>query len=122
MSRPILIDPADGPCEICSARAEARGKAGKPICHRCGDSFHAFQNMGGNGFQSVKPDHFHLEMVGEASGRRCQWAELCHVCYLAEHKAVYPDAEIPKLPMVLMDLNAGHDTKLFREVVGEIIE
>lgn len=117
-SRPLLIDPADGPCEIC-ARWEARPKG---TCARCPAPVLPFQNMGGNGFQSVRPDHYHLEMVGEAAGRRCKYAELCHDCYLADHAAVYPGLPAPLLPLVVVDINKRNDPKLFIPPVGEVLE
>lgn len=119
-ARPVLIDPADGACEICAAWTAAREAAGKPVCGRCGKAVLPFQNMGGNGFQSVKPDHYHLEMVGSEAGRRCRYAELCHECYLADHKAVYPDTPLPSLPLVVVDINRRDDPKLFRAVIGAI--
>lgn len=118
MPRPVLIDPADGPCEICAAWA-ARPKG---TCTTCGAAILPFQNMGGNGFQSVFPDHYHLEQVGDVAGRRGKYAELCHECYRKNYAETYPDSPPPQLPLVFMDLNARHDPKLFRPVDGEVIE
>jgi hypothetical protein len=120
--RPVLIDPADGPCETCAGWEAKRAAAGKPVCVRCDAPILPFQNMGGNGFQSVHPDHYHLEAVGAVAGRRCRYAELCHECYLADHKAAYPDLPLPQLPLVLADLNAKQDPKLFRPADGDVIE
>lgn len=118
MSRPLLIDPADGPCEICSAwAARPRG-----TCTRCGGPILPFQNMGGNGFQGVFPDHYHLEPIGDVMGRHGRYAELCHECYLTDHAAAYPDVPPPQLPLVFMDINARHDAKLFRPADGDVVE
>jgi hypothetical protein len=87
-ARPVLIDPADGPCEICESRAPGR-------CDRCHKPIPVYENMGGAGFQSVKPDHFHLAQIEGIAGRRAQWAEVCRECYREEHKTVYPDLRIP---------------------------
>jgi len=118
--RPILIDPADGPCEICAGWEAGRAKAGRPTCQRCGGAVLPFQNMGGNGFQSVKPHHWHLELVGDTSGRRGKYQELCHDCYQADHKAAYPNLPVPQLPLVLTDPNARQDARLFRPADGTV--
>lgn len=118
--RPILIDPADGPCDICAGWDAKRAAAGRPVCQRCGSGIPAFQNMGGNGFQSVRPHHWHLEQVGDTAGRRAKYQELCHECYLADHKAAYPDVPPPQLPMVLADPNVRQDAKLFRPPDGVV--
>src|SRR5678816_4468769 len=93
VTRPTIIDPADGPCEICAAH-----KAG--TCDRCGateffrETTDHTRHMGDNGFQSVKPSHFHLAPVLGVSGRESRFDELCIDCYRKDYTAVY-DTEPP---------------------------
>lgn len=122
MSRPILIDQADGPCEICADRVTANEKAGRRLCTRCGAGFLNYQNMGGNGFQSVKPHHYHLEPVEGTMGRRCVWDELCHECHVRDRQEAYPGIPVPALPLVVVDLNVKQDPRLFESPVGEYVE
>jgi len=102
-SRAVIIDLADGPCEMCDLaaqrNAEASKEAGRPVttCFRCGESdftqgvhSDATKWMHSNGFRSVKPSHFHL-WKGETggNGKEAMWDELCLTCYRDEYKAVY---------------------------------
>lgn len=108
-NRPVIIDLADGPCEMCALNEErnkeASKKAKKPVttCFRCGEKdftqgvhSDATKWMHSNGFRSVKPSHFHL-WKGEsgANGKEAMWDELCINCYRKDYKAVYPDLEAP---------------------------
>lgn len=82
--RPVIIDPADGPCEICLAR-----KAGK--CDKCHKNIKNDDpvNMGGSGYQSVQPSHFHLKSVEGIQGRQSFFAELCLACHNKDRASNY---------------------------------
>lgn len=101
--RPVIIDLADGPCEMCQLAAQRTAEASKAAgrhkttCFRCGESdfiqgvhSDATMWMHSNGFRSVKPSHFHL-WRGESggNGKEAMWDELCINCYREEYKAVY---------------------------------
>lgn len=89
-TRPVLIDPVDGPCPICEGYKK-RGKKGEHLCDKCGKPVKGHdENMGENGYQSVKPTHFHLVPVEGLGGRRAVFAEVCKKCYDKERQAVYP--------------------------------
>lgn len=121
--RPSIIDPADGPCEICAAhrsghcdrcgldgtqRKKARAAA-EPFKERDPDKYHTLMAEAdllpdglmcsvvsdstkwaeGNGFQSVKPSHYHLAPVLGVAGREAHFDELCIECYRKDYSAVY---------------------------------
>lgn len=85
--RPVLIDERDGPCELCASRK-------RQFCAECGIAIPVYENMGGNGFQSVMPDHFHLRPIEGLSGREAKFKELCLACYQAHRKQVYPNERL----------------------------
>src|SRR6266542_5493575 len=77
--RAIVVDIADGPCELCAIAQErtkaASDKAKRPVstCFRCGSNdftqgvhSDATKHMQSNGFRSVKPSHYHL-WIGQSS-------------------------------------------------------
>lgn len=83
LTRPIIIDPSDGPCEICAAH-----KAG--VCDRCEKKIKAKDpSMGASGYQSVKPSHFHLRQIEGIQGKAGFHDELCYECHRADRLAVY---------------------------------
>lgn len=84
IERPVLIDEADGKCHICSHHAPGH-------CDRCGERIanHLPHIMGVNGYQSVRPSHFHIIPVGGFSGREARWEELCLDCYRCNYEATY---------------------------------
>jgi hypothetical protein len=82
--RPILIDDRDGPCEIC-----AKHKDG--ICDKCKKKIPEYENMAGNGYQSVTPTHFHITSLEGITGRRSKHAELCVTCYQKHRAEIYPN-------------------------------
>jgi hypothetical protein len=107
--RPVIIDLADGPCEMCALaqqrNAEASKEANRPVtcCFRCGETdftqgvhSDATKWMHSNGFRSVKPSHYHLwKGDSGANGKEAYWDELCITCYREDYMAVYPDQESP---------------------------
>jgi len=94
MARPVLIDPADGPCEICAARGPGR-------CDSCDAPVGEFEHMAGRGFQSPVPDHWHLRPVEGIAGRQAVYAELCLACYRKAFAAKYPGHPLPPAPRQL---------------------
>ena len=86
--RPILIDQADGACELCAVH-----KSG--TCDHCGEKIISGEWMAGNGYQSPKPHHFHIKPVLGLQGREAVFSELCLGCYRLAHKEAYPDLELP---------------------------
>jgi len=86
IERPTLIDEQDGVCEIC-----AKHKDG--LCDRCHKKIPVYENMGGRGYQSVVPSHFHLRAVEGNNGRAALWEELCAECYQKHRKQVYPNEQ-----------------------------
>lgn len=98
MSRPVLIDPADGPCEICASWVQTE----RPRkCNRCGGGIGIYENMRGAGFTNPKPHHFHLVPVVGIPGREAIHEELCLSCYHEAFREAYPDAELPVVPCCL---------------------
>jgi hypothetical protein len=85
LARPTLIDERDGVCNICTLRRPG-------VCDDCGIGIPTYENMSGNGYQSPKPSHFHLEMVAGVQGRRAKYQELCKICYDALYERTYPGA------------------------------
>jgi hypothetical protein len=89
-ARPTIVDLQDGPCEMCLFKPKGQ-------CNRCAEGFYkgeqsdSIQNMGGNGFRSVRPSHFHLSPVMGIPGREAFWDELCIDCYRAEYRAIYQE-------------------------------
>ena len=82
--RPILRDDRDGPCEICGKR-----KAG--ICDKCHKKIPEYENMGGNGYQTAVPTHFHITTLEGIQGRRAMHGELCLDCYKKHRAEHYPN-------------------------------
>lgn len=82
LERPVLVDEADGKCEICDAHEMTK-------CDACGKKIPVYLNMGGSGYQSPKPSHYHIGVVGGVQGRRCKWSELCLECYKKEYLSNY---------------------------------
>ena len=83
MPRPVIIDPADGACEICQ-----KHKSGK--CDKCGKSLaNKDPNMGQSGYQSVQPSHFHIKTVEGVQGRQAFFDELCYACHQKDRTANY---------------------------------
>lgn len=85
--RPILIDEKDGRCELCAEHSDGK-------CDVCGKKLDPKDpEMKGHGYQSVRPTHYHLEVIGGeglmAPGRRSMFAELCYKCHRADRKKVY---------------------------------
>lgn len=92
MARPVLIDETDGKCEICLGWSEANPPATKVRrCVACkepvatGDK----HEMQGNGYQSPRPDHFHLQATLGLNGRVAMFAELCLNCYREAYQRAY---------------------------------
>lgn len=96
MPRPVLIDPADGPCEICAGHRPG-------VCARCGERVGVYENMAGSGFQSPAPDHWHLRPVEGVSGRQAVYAEVCLECYRKAFAVTYPGHPFPPAPRRLSD-------------------
>ncbi len=94
MSRPILIDLGDGPCEHCAASRLFH-------CDSCHEPIGSYENMGGHGFQSPKPHHWHLRPVEGVSGRQSVHRSLCLECYRKDFVAVYPNEPVPVAPRLL---------------------
>lgn len=94
MSRPILIDLGDGPCEHCAACKPAH-------CDQCGGPVGSYENMGTAGFQSPKPHHWHLRPVEGVTGRQSVYQSLCLSCYRAAYSAAYPGQTLPASPREL---------------------
>lgn len=95
--RPVLVDEADGPCEICADwAARKRTEAGRH-CDACGVAIPVLLNMFGNGYDSVRPHHFHLRGIGPSGtpGRAAVHRELCTDCYRLDFAAAYPGATVP---------------------------
>lgn len=87
ITRPVLIDEADGACEIC---AEWSGKPG--CCKACGEALPE-----GRGIESCVPHHFHLTVInGSCPGRRGIPQELCKECAIALRLKVYPPDQTDK--------------------------
>lgn len=105
MARPILIDPADGPCEICAgwrAAKEIKGEDGRNIglnCDGCGKQIPAYAGMGGSGFQSQTIHHWHLKPINGIAARQGVTRELCRECQLIDHAEAYPGQPLPELPL-----------------------
>lgn len=93
MARPVLIDEADGKCEICSSWGEKEGNS--KLCSNCKTVIPDMLNMSNNGYQSPKPDHYHLKPVLGLNGREAVFSELCADCYLDKFSEAYPEAELP---------------------------
>jgi len=115
MARPILVDPADGPCEICAAWEASltamRQKLGPRVdgrpprpCARCGELVGVYENMFGAGFRSPRPHHFHLGAVEGTGvpGRVGMFEELCWDCYTKAFAEAYPNATCPDAPRQMM--------------------
>lgn len=88
VERPVLVDPQDGPCELCAKHNDG-------VCDRCGAkkmydklTDHT-RHIGNNGFQSPKPSHYHLSPVLGIAGREAYYDELCIDCYRKDYTAVY---------------------------------
>lgn len=93
MNRPTLIDEQDGKCPICSGWDEL--KVNGKHCADCKQLIPDMLNMGSNGYESPKPDHFHLRPVMGISGRESMMAELCADCYLVRFSEAYPENDLP---------------------------
>jgi hypothetical protein len=98
--RPILIDPADGACEICldwMQKKTSIGPDGKLQyhCDCCGGVIAYEAIMGGRGIDSVVPHHYHLRGIGPGSypGREGIHQELCKDCAIALRLKVYPPGQ-----------------------------
>lgn len=90
MVRPILIDEADGKCEICLGWHELN-PAGSKVrhCVVCHEAVNSLQEMQGNGYQSPRPDHFHLKATLGLNGREAIFSELCFKCYCDTYERAY---------------------------------
>ena len=86
--RPILIDESDGRCEICAAHEPG-------LCDLCKEAIPVYENMGGSGYCSPKPSHYHLVMVEGTPGRSARLEELCLDCYRQRHAEAYPGLPLP---------------------------
>ena len=103
LPRAPIIDPNDGPCEICAQWAAAKyvqDETGKTVGFRCDECGEVIPDMGlmrGRGFNGVAPHHFHLRPIKGTSipGREVILQELCPACYRRHRQAVYPN-ESPK--------------------------
>jgi len=93
MTRPVLIDEADGKCEICT-KWSAGNESGK-CCNSCAGAVASGENMAGNGYQSPRADHYHLKSVLGLNGREAIFSELCLECYRAAFTEAYPEIEVP---------------------------
>jgi hypothetical protein len=103
--RPVLIDQADGPCEICAEWAKrkyvqvaANGKI--RYDYRCDGCDGIIPNVGppanGRGIQACVPHHFHLRGVGPSGvpGREGVFQELCLDCAIKMRLKVYPPEKV----------------------------
>lgn len=83
LTRPVIIDPADGPCEICEAH-----RAG--LCDRCEKKIKPQDaSMGSSGYQSVRPSHFHLKQIEGIQGKAGFFDELCYACHRQDRLNAY---------------------------------
>ncbi len=111
VKRPELRDEQDGPCDLCAPwLSRPRG-----TCHRCNDPIGIYENMGGAGFQSPRPHHFHLEPILDVIGRRPVFEELCLDCYREAWHAAYPGEPYPPAPRQLTE------PKLPPEIISPVI-
>lgn len=97
--RPILIDEADGPCEICAEWAAGKhvlDENGKFLGYRCDECKQLIKPFNPvvdpRGSHSVNHHHFHVVGVGTAGspGRRGIVQELCLPCYVKHRQKIYP--------------------------------
>lgn len=88
VARPVLVDEQDGACELCAAH-----EAGK--CDGCGKQIPVYENMGGNGYRSPRPTHYHLRAVLGVNGREAVFGEYCVACYRQAYKEAYPKEKVP---------------------------
>ena len=100
--RPIIVDPEDGPCEICAVRREIMDVKDESVrrvgvrCDDCTKLIPVYRDMGGSGFESATVDHIHL--VSDAVKKHPIKRELCALCYLIDYAKQFPAAEPPELP------------------------
>lgn len=120
--RPILIDPADGPCEICEGWRYANTIKGKPVCNRCTGDLGLYLNMGRNGFQTPGADHFHLIAVNGVPGRECAWGTVCWDCYAKAHKEKYPDLPVPQRPQRIEEIDDAKHAATMKPAEGVVQE
>ena len=98
MARPVLIDEADGKCEICIASEQLnKANANPRRCHKCKEPVNSLHEMANNGYQSPRPDHFHLQPTLGLNGRAAIFAELCFKCYCEAYLAAYDKPYPPSI-------------------------
>lgn len=90
MKRPVLIDEQDGKCEICAEWQALNSSENKTrYCVTCKEPVSSLTEMQGNGYQSPRPNHFHLKATLGLNGREAIFSEHCYGCYCALYKEVY---------------------------------
>lgn len=90
MVRPVLIDEADGPCDICKEWKSLNNNENKVrVCIQCKEPVNGLKEMQGNGYQSPKPNHFHLKATLGINGREAIFSELCFKCYCNSYQEAY---------------------------------
>lgn len=94
MARPLLIDLADGACEICQ-EWNTLNSGTEFFCVKCKAKIPNMTNMDKRGYQSPKPHHFHLKPIGGIQGREAAFLEVCVDCYRELFKEAYPDSPVP---------------------------
>lgn len=121
MPRPVLIDPADGPCETCAGWSKAR--AARPHgCATCGNDIPLYLNMGRAGFQTPAPDHYHLTADTGLPGRAGIYPPgVCWDCYAKVYAALYPGLPLPRRPQ-LIEMPDELDASRLPPPVGTIEE
>lgn len=78
----------------------AKGRAPR-LCDDCGHPIPIYLNMGGSGFESASPGHFHLGKIKDLKAKLPIMRELCGPCYLLDYAKQFPDLPLPTLPAVL---------------------
>ena len=89
--RPIKIDLSDGPCPHCEDWAKwKRRDDGTRACDECGNQIPVLPGMGGAGYESQLPHHWHMDSLDSRSIWMPVMMELCPDCYRKNWSMRYP--------------------------------
>ncbi|MBX9623791.1 MAG: hypothetical protein K2X82_08245 [Gemmataceae bacterium] len=93
-ARPVKIDPADGPCEICQGWADNKtvvdGDRKARACDLCGVPIPVHPALGGGGTQAQVANHFHLASIEGQAVWMGVYPELCPACATADYETAFP--------------------------------
>ena len=94
VKRPIKIDPADGPCEICAEWQDRKAAVnGDGTMARHCDGCAGV--IAGTCYESQTVHHYHLGAIKDANCWMPIHRELCLECYRLDFAAKYPGVKVP---------------------------